>query len=88
MAIVAQPDVIERLLPLFEEARDHAVVVSDGKAELGAIVSMKDYEIVRRVKTQRVLQALDSLGKETRDKALNEGISLAELERMLDRRAR
>ncbi len=86
MATMAQTDLIERLTPLFEQAQTQAVIVSDGKSELGAIISMEDYELVRSAKVDRLFAALNDLGSEIRKSAEEQGLSLEEVERMLDRK--
>ena len=86
MATLAQPDLIERLTPLFKQAQTRAVVVSDGESELGAIISMDDYKLVRAAQADRVMAALARLGSEIKKKAEEQGTSLEEIERiMLDR---
>ena len=87
MSVVTEADVIARLPSLLKDAEQRAVIISDGDNELGALVSMEDLQIVRRVKVDRFLSAMHELGKELRAAAAEEGISVDELERMLDRKA-
>ena len=87
MSQVLEPDVLNALSPLLREAKSHAVVLTDGESELGALVSMQDYELVRKAKIERFLRTADELGKHLRARAQEEGISEDELLRMLDRKA-
>jgi len=87
MSVVTEADVIARLPSLLDEAKQHSVIIRDGDNDLGAIVSMEDLQIVRRVKADRFLSTMHELGKELRAAAAEEGISVDELERMLDRKA-
>jgi len=87
MSVVTEADVIARLPSLLDEAKQHSVIIRDGDNDLGAIVSMEDLQIVRRVKADRFLSAMHELGKELRAAAAEEGISVDELEKMLDRKA-
>jgi len=87
MSVVTEAEAIENLPSLLRQARMRAVVISDGDNDLGAIVSMEDYEIVRKAKVERLMRAMDALGAELRAGAAEEGISVDELEKMLDRKA-
>jgi hypothetical protein len=87
MSVVTEADVIARLPSLLDEAKQRAVIISDGDNDLGAIVSMEDLQIVRQAKVDRFLCAMHELGKELRAAAAEEGISVDELEKMLDRKA-
>jgi hypothetical protein len=87
MSAVVQPGLIATLSPLLEEAKKRAVEIRDGDEVLGAIVSKEDYEIVRRAKIDRLMQAMDRLGEGLRQGAAQAGVSLDELEKMLDRKA-
>jgi hypothetical protein len=87
MTVVCEPGVLEKLSPLLEEAKTRAVVISDGSTELGAVVSMDDYEIVRKAKVEKFLRISAEFGEHLRARAQEEGISVDELEKMLDRKA-
>jgi hypothetical protein len=88
MSVVTEADVIARLPSLLEEAKRRAVIISDGNDnDLGAIVSMKDYEIVRRAKAEDFLRAMRAFGDDIRARAAKDGITVDELEKMLDRKA-
>jgi hypothetical protein len=87
MRVVSEPEVMQTLYPLLEEAKTRAVEIRNGDEILGAIVSKDDYEIVRRAKADRLMLAMDRLGAELREGAAEAGISLEQLEKMLDRKA-
>jgi hypothetical protein len=87
MQTVTRDEAVLRLPDLLREAKTGAVVISDGTEELGAIVSMDDYEVVRRAKVNQALDAMVRLGDMLREEAGQEGISVDELETMLDRHA-
>jgi hypothetical protein len=87
MSVVSEPGVLETLSPLLEEAKTRAVEIRSGDELLGAIVSKDDYEIVRKAKVDRLMASMDELGSALRKGAAAEGISLDELEKMLDRKA-
>lgn len=70
---------------LFEKAKEDPIVVSSSDGNLGAIVSMEDFEIVRRVRAERVFDAMEAFGKTLRDSAGEQGIPIEDLEKMLDR---
>jgi hypothetical protein len=76
----------ETLPSLFEKAKATPIIVTDGGSSMGAIVSMKDYEMIRQIKNERVFAALDAVGKELRENAVKQGVSLEELEILLDRK--
>ena len=86
MIVVTEAEVIARLPSLLDEAKAEPVVISDGNKELGAIMSMADYEFVRTAKVDRLMRAMDALGSSLREAAGEEGISLEELEKMFDRK--
>ena len=87
MSQVLEPGVLSALSPLLREAKSHAVVLSDGESELGALVSMEDYELVRKAKVESFLKSAAEFGEHLRTRARDEGISDDELLRMLDRKA-
>jgi len=78
---------MQSLPSLLKEVKIHSVEIRDGEEMLGAIVSKEDYEIVRKAKVARLLAAMDRLGEAMREEAAQKGISLDDLERMLDRKA-
>ncbi len=85
MQTVSQTEAMQKLPELLRDAKSNAVVISDGDEPLGAIVSMDDYEVVRRAKIDNSLTAMNDLGAILRREAAREGISLDDLEKMLDR---
>lgn len=87
MSQVLEPDILNALSPLLNQAKSHAIVLTDGESELGALVSMEDYELVRKAKVGNFLRAADEFGRHLRSRAQEEGISEEELLRMLDRKA-
>jgi hypothetical protein len=87
MSVVYEPAVLETLSPLLEEAKKRAVVISDGVTQLGAIVSMEDYEIVRKAKVERFLRVMDEFGEQIRERAAADGLTPDDLMKILDRKA-
>jgi hypothetical protein len=87
MREVSEPGLIETLSPLLEEAKRHAVVIRDGDTQLGAIVSMEDYEIVRKAKMERFLRVADELGEQMRRRAAADGLTPDDLMKLFDRKA-
>jgi hypothetical protein len=87
MRVVSEADAIENLPALLRDPNGDPIIINDGENDLRVIVSLKDYEIVRNAKVDGLLSALDNLGKELRAGAAEQGISLDELEKMLDRKA-
>ena len=87
MRVVSESDVMEELPSLLEEIKTHAVVISDGEEELGALVSMEDYEIVRKAKVDRLFHAMDEFGEQIRVRAAADGLTPDELMEILDRKA-
>jgi hypothetical protein len=70
------------------QADQHSVVVRDGDRELGAIVSMEDFQLVRKARVDRAIRAMEVLGESLREAAAEEGISPEDLEKMFDRKAK
>jgi hypothetical protein len=87
MAIVSEPGLVATLAPILREAQRHAIVIRDGDTDLGAIVSMEDYEIVRRAKVEKFLRASDELGEQIRTRAAEDGLTPDDLMKLLDRKA-
>lgn len=85
MQTVSQAEAMQNLPELLREAKSNAVVIRDGDEAIGALVSMDDYEVVRKAKVEAALNAMQDLGALLRREAVREGISLDELESMLDR---
>lgn len=87
MAIVSEPGLVAKLAPILKEAQRQAVVIRDGDTDLGAIVSMEDYEIVRRAKVEKFLRVSDELGDQMRERAAKDGLTPDDLMKLLDRKA-
>ncbi len=88
MRVVSETDAIESFPSLLRQADQHSVVVRDGDRELGAIVSMEDFEVVRKARADRAIRAMEVLGESLRKAAAEEGISPEDLEKMFDRKAK
>jgi len=82
--LVSEAEAMQSLQQLLDKAQGQAVIIREGKTDLGAIVSMNDYELIRKVKTERLFAAMDSLGREVRDNAAKQGIPIEEVAQMLD----
>lgn len=67
---------------LADPGTDLLVIESEGRV-LGALVSPEDYEQIRRIRAQRVLDAMDALGRHMASVATPS--ELDELVRELDR---
>jgi hypothetical protein len=76
MRIVSKADAIKNFFSLLRDVDDHSVVIEDGDEEIGAIVSMEDYELVQKSKVERFLKASEVLGEQIREGAAAEGLSL------------
>jgi hypothetical protein len=87
MTIVTEAEVIDKLPSLLEETQRSAVIITNGEADLGAIVSMSDFKLIREAKAERFERAMLALGDELRACAQRDGVSFEELETMLDRKA-
>jgi hypothetical protein len=88
MSVASESRLLATLTPLLEQAKTRAVEIRAGDELLGAVVSKDDYEIVRKAKVERLFAAMDRLGTVLRKEAAEDGISLDELEKMLDRKAK
>ena len=83
MRVVSESDAMQSLPSLLKEVKTQAVVISDGKEELGALVSMEDYELVRRANVKSSLKLCDRMGEEIATKAAEQGVPLEEVQRYL-----
>jgi DUF917 family protein len=85
MQTVTTDEAMQKLPDLLRQVRSsRAVVIRDGGQAAGAIVSMEDYQVVRKAQVEQALKAMNDLGDVLRREAESEGISLEELETMLD----
>lgn len=87
MSVVTEADVIARLPSLLEEAKQSAVIISDGESDLGALISMEDFAIVHRAKEEKFLRAMREFGDDIRARASEHGLSPDDLMKILDRKA-
>jgi hypothetical protein len=60
---------------------------SGGDKDLAALVSMEDYELVRRMKAEKFLRTSAEFGEQMRARASEEGLTVEDLLRILDRKA-
>ena len=81
MQSVTTDEAMQKLPDLLREVKSRPVVIRDGEQAVGAIVSMDDYQVVRKA---QALKAMKDLGNVLRTEAERDGISLEELETMLD----
>ncbi len=84
MQTVTTDEAMQKLPDLLRDVKSRAVVIRDGGQAVGAIVSMEDYQVVRKAQVQQALKAMRDLGDVLRREAERDGISLEELETMLD----
>lgn len=75
---------MQKLPDLLREVKSRPVVIRDGDQAVGALVSMDDYQVVRKAQIDQALQSMNDLGTVLHREAAREGISLDELETMLD----
>jgi hypothetical protein len=87
MRVVSEADAIQTLPSLLKEVRTQSVVIRDGEEELAALVSMEDYELVRKAKTEKLFALMDEMGSQIRTRAAGEGLTPDDLMRILDRKA-
>jgi PHD/YefM family antitoxin component YafN of YafNO toxin-antitoxin module len=83
MRTVAQSEAIATLPALLDEIERQSVVISREGHEVGALVSMKNYELVRRANIKRFLELCDRTGAEIAAKAKEQGVPLEEVQRYL-----
>jgi hypothetical protein len=83
MRVVSEADAMQSLPSLLQEVKTHSVVIRQGEEELGALVSMDDYEIVRRANIERFLKLCDQIGNEIAAKAKEQRVPLEEVQRHL-----
>ena len=81
MQTVTTDEAMQKLPDLLREVKSRPVVIRDGEQAVGALVSMDDYQLVRKA---QALKAMKDLGNVLRREAEHEGVSLEELETMLD----
>jgi len=81
MQTVTTDEAMQKLPDLLREVKSRPVVIRDGEQAVGALVSMDDYQLVRKA---QALKAMKDLGNVLRREAEREGISLEELETMLE----
>ena len=84
MQTVTTDEAMQKLPDLLREVKSRAVVIRYGGEAVGAIVSMDDYQVVRKAQVEQALKAMKDLGDLLRQEAERDGISLDELETMLD----
>jgi DUF917 family protein len=84
MQTVTTDEVMQKLPDLLREVKSRAVVIRDGDQAVAALVSMEDYQVVRKAQVEQALKAMNDLGNVLRRGAEREGISLEELETMLE----
>jgi hypothetical protein len=81
---VTTDEAMQKLPDLLREVKSRPVVIRDGDQAVGALVSMDDYQVVRKAQIDQALQSMNDLGTVLHREAAREGISLDELETMLD----
>ncbi len=83
MRTVSQSEALKSFPTLLEETKVHPVVICEDERELGVLVSMEDYKVMRQAKAKNFLDLCDELGRKFEFQAKREGISLEELEKEL-----
>ena len=87
MRVVSESDAVQTLPSLLKEVKTQSVVIRDGEEELAALVSMEDYEIVRRAKAEKLFDLMDEFGGQIRTRAAADGLTPDDLMKILDRKA-
>jgi prevent-host-death family protein len=83
MRTVAQSEAIATLPALLDEVERQPVVISREGQEVAALVSMKDYELVRKANVKSLLELCDRMGEQIAARAKEEGKSVEEVQRYL-----
>ncbi len=83
MRTVSQSEALQSFPSLLEEVKDHSVVICGEDRELGVLVSMEDFEIIRRTKSQQLLDLCDTMNEEIAVKAKMYGMSLEDVQKEL-----
>ncbi len=78
---------IEKLPSLLEEAKLRSIIIIDGGNDLGAIVSMEGFAIIREAKAEKFLRAMREFGDDIRARAAEDGLTPDDLMKILDRKA-
>jgi len=87
MRVVSEADAIQTLPSLLKEVQMQPVVIRDGEEEVAALVSMEDYELVRKAKSEQLSASMDRLGDQIRTRAAADGLTPDDLIKILDRKA-
>jgi hypothetical protein len=84
MLTVSQSELGETAVRLLQEANGQEILISDGQREVGALVSMQDFQRVRRMKLEDMDKISRVAGARVDAHAAELGISPEELvERLL-----
>jgi len=88
MRAVTKSELAASVPELLDEANQQSILITDEQdRELGVLISMKDYEFMRKARAQSFLETARKMGEEIRVRAEAEGISMEEIARILDRKA-
>jgi PHD/YefM family antitoxin component YafN of YafNO toxin-antitoxin module len=87
MTAVAEEEAQRSVADCIAATAKGPVLLEQDDRPVAALISMEDFEIVRKANVTRALAAMEALGTSLRGAAAAEGISLDELEKMLDRHA-
>jgi prevent-host-death family protein len=83
MRTIAQSEAIATLPALLDEVERQPVVISREGQDVAALVSMKDYELVRQANVKKFLDLCDRVAKQIAAKAEEEGRSVEEVAQYL-----
>jgi PHD/YefM family antitoxin component YafN of YafNO toxin-antitoxin module len=72
MATLTQSELGETAAKLLQEAGERPVIIVDGDREVAAIVSIEDFEVVRKARIERVLRAFDGVAEDAKAAGINE----------------
>jgi PHD/YefM family antitoxin component YafN of YafNO toxin-antitoxin module len=83
MRTVSQSEALKSFPTLLEETKVHPVVICEDERELGALISMEDYKVMRQAKAKNFLALCNELSQKVALQAEKDGVTLEDLEKEL-----
>jgi PHD/YefM family antitoxin component YafN of YafNO toxin-antitoxin module len=83
MRTVSQSEALRSFPSLLEEVKNHSVVILGEDRELGVLISMEDFELIRKTKSKQLLELCDTISDEVAGKAKMYSLSLEDVEKEL-----
>jgi hypothetical protein len=89
MREVSQAEAMKNLPALLREASSQTLIILNPETgeQMGGLVSVEDLELVRQAKIREFLRLCEESSAAVAEKAKADGLSLADLEKILDRKA-